>query len=153
MFAMSLKLDFFSLANACASPKITGPCECVEGDKYAKLIPLLESIHNVDWPFQFFHTESRCRINYKLEGINRLYLDVYVLPLANTNLESKKFMCVVDLHYVSSSQHTLECITKEAKIQDLTVLMIQTNHVLVIELVVRALIHVAFDFKSTFGKC
>ena len=37
----------------------------------AKLIPLLEGIHIVDWPFQFFGMESRCKINCKLKGLNR----------------------------------------------------------------------------------
>ena len=40
-----------------------------------KLRQLLEGIHIVDWPFQSFDIESRCKINHKLEGLNRLSLD------------------------------------------------------------------------------
>lgn len=60
----------FSLANAYASPKLIGFNECVEGDTYAKAIPLLEGIHIVDWPFQFFNIKSRCWIDSELEGFN-----------------------------------------------------------------------------------
>jgi hypothetical protein len=67
----------------------------------AKLTPLLEGIHIVDWPFQLFDVESRCMINYKLEGLNKISLDVYAFPLAKPNLESGKCMRVVDLDFVS----------------------------------------------------
>ena len=82
--------------------------------------PLLESVRIVTWPFHFFDIESRCKINYNLEGVNRVILDVYVMPLVDPNLESKKCMCVVDLDFVYGSQQTLKCIAEEAKIQDVT---------------------------------
>jgi hypothetical protein len=70
-FAMSFKLKLISLGSSNAIPQVIGPCECVEGDTHAKHIPLLEGIHIVHWPFQFFDVESKCRIDYKLEGLNR----------------------------------------------------------------------------------
>lgn len=73
---MSLKLKLFSLANSNANPKLIGPFECAEGDTYAKL----EGIHIEDWPFQFFDVESRCKINCKLQGFNRVASYVYVVP-------------------------------------------------------------------------
>ena len=63
------------------SPTLIGPCECVEGDKYAKLRPPIDDIHIIDWAFQFFDVENRCNINCSLEGFNRVSSDVYVLPL------------------------------------------------------------------------
>ena len=87
---------------------------------YAKLIPLLEGIHVVNWAFQTFDMESTCKINYKFEGPNRLFLDVNVLPLGNFNLEFKKCMHEVDLDFASNSQQTRECIIKETQIQDWT---------------------------------
>jgi hypothetical protein len=53
MFAMSLKLKLFSLDDAYASSKLIGFCKCAEGDTYTKLMPLLEGIHVVDFPFQY----------------------------------------------------------------------------------------------------
>ena len=76
MFAMSVKLELFSLTNAYASVELVGPCKCVEVDTYAKLRPLLEGIRIVDWLFQFFDIESGCKINCKLEGLNIVFLDV-----------------------------------------------------------------------------
>ena len=61
-----------------------------------------------------------CRIDYKLEGLNRFSSDVYVLALAKPNLESKKHIHVVDLDVVYDSQQSLECLAKEAEIQELT---------------------------------
>ena len=54
------------------------PCECVEDKTYAKLSPLIEDIHIVDWPFHLFDGESRYKFYYKLEGLNRVSLDVHV---------------------------------------------------------------------------
>ena len=113
---MSLRLKLFSLVDAYVCPEHIRYRECVEGDTYAKLIPLLEGIHIVDWPFQFFDIDCRCMINYKLVGLNRVFSNVEVLPLAHPNLESKKPMCVVDLYFVYDSQQTLYCIVERAGI-------------------------------------
>ena len=59
-------------------------------------------------------------IKCKLEGLNTISLYVYVQPLAEHNLDSRKRMCVVDLDFVFDSQQTLECLAKEAKFQDLS---------------------------------
>jgi hypothetical protein len=45
---------------------------------------------------------------------------VYVMPLVEPNLESKKRMRVVDLNFIFDSQETLICLVEEVKIQDLT---------------------------------
>ena len=97
---MSFKLKLLPFANSNANPKHTGPCKCVEGNTYAKLRPLLEGVHIVDWHFQFFNVGNRCRINYKLEGLNKVSLDVYVLSLVEPNLESRKCMRVLDINFV-----------------------------------------------------
>ena len=67
---------------------------------YAKLIPLLEGIHVVNWAFQTFDMESTCKINYKFEGPNRLFLDVNVLSLGNFNLEFKKWASISQSHII-----------------------------------------------------
>ena len=94
-----------------------GSCKCVEGNTLAKLKPLLEDIHIVGWTFDL---ESRCKIVCKLEGFNRVFPDVYVVPQANPNLQTRKHMCVVDLDSNNVSQPTLECIVEEVEIQELT---------------------------------
>ena len=96
---MSLKLKLFSILDSNTSPTLIGPCERIEGNTYAKLIPLLDDIHIVDWPFQFFDVESTCKIKCKLEGLNKVSLNLYVMPLSKVNLESKKHMCVIDLDF------------------------------------------------------
>ena len=104
------------------------------------------------WAFHFFDVESRCVINCKLEGLNRVSWDVDVLPPAEPNLESKKCMHVVDLYFVSDSQQTLEWLAKEAKIQGLTALD-DSNQPLPPPIDSRvsggSIDHVAFDIKST----
>ena len=115
---MSLKLKLFSPADAYASLKHIGSCECVEDDTYAKLIPLLEGIHVVDQLFHFFDIKIRCRNNCELEG-HRVFLEAYVLPQVDPNLEPRKCMRVIDLDLVFDVQQTLECIVEEVEIQDL----------------------------------
>jgi hypothetical protein len=56
------------------------------------LRPILEVIHIVYWLFELFDVESRCNIHCKLEGLNKVSLDVHVMLLAKSNLESKKHM-------------------------------------------------------------
>ena len=78
--------------------------------------------------------ESRCKIKCKLEGPIRISLDALVDP----NLESKKRMHVII--YVTPTNS--RCIAEQTEIQDLTLLMtltIHCLHLLVLELVVRAL--------------
>ena len=96
---MSLKLKLFSLANSNVSPNFIGPFECIKAI-HAKLRPLLEGNHIVNWPFQVFDIESRRKIKCKLKGFNRVSSDVYVMPLVEPNLESTKRMCVVDLNFI-----------------------------------------------------
>jgi hypothetical protein len=65
----------FSLVDSNASPNFNAPFECVEGNTYVR--PLLEGIYIVDWRFQFFDVENRCRINCKLGRLNRVSSNVY----------------------------------------------------------------------------
>ena len=117
---MSSKVKLFSLANSNASLELIGPCKCVEGDTYAKVRSLIGGIHIVDWSFQFFDVESRCKINCKFEGLNKVPSGVYVSQLTKSNLDFGKCMLVVDLNFECDSQRTLEYIVDEAEIQDLT---------------------------------
>jgi hypothetical protein len=91
-------------------------------------------------------------INYKLEGLNKISLDVYVLPLVEPNFASRKCMHVVDLDYVSDSQRTLEYLVEEVEIQVLT-LLDDSDQLLPPPLGSRvsgeSIDHVAFDLKST----
>jgi hypothetical protein len=83
-----------------------------------------------------------------LRGSKKVFSDVYVLPLANPNLESKNHMHVVDLDFVFDSQQTLKCIEEEAKIQDLTPLYDFDQPLpplFVLVLVLSALTHMAYD--------
>ena len=92
------------------------------------------------------------RFNYKIEGLNTSFSDVYVLPLTNPNLESIKCMCVVNLYYVVGSQQTLECIAKEAEIQYLSPLDDFDQSLLpydVSRVSGEGIVHVASDMKST----
>ena len=100
MFAMSVKLELFSLTNAYASVELVGPCKCVEVDTYAKLRPLLEGIHIVDWPFHSLILTVNVGLTASLRCSIEFFSVEYVPLQADSNLESKKCMCVVDLDFV-----------------------------------------------------
>ena len=55
---MSLNLNCSHLLNPMLVQNLLDLARNHEGDTYAKLIPLLEGIHIVDWPFQFFDIDS-----------------------------------------------------------------------------------------------
>ena len=70
-------------------------------DQYLRLFILYIGL------FELFDVGSRCKINCKLEGLNKVSSNVHVMPLAKSNLESKKHMCdSVDqkAHFVFDSQ-------------------------------------------------
>ena len=101
-------------------PSFIGPFECLENDTFAKLRPLLQGNHIVDWPFQFSDVENKRGIKCKLKELNRVFSVIYVMPLVEPDLESKKHMRVIDLDFIFNSQQTLKCLAEEVKIQDLT---------------------------------
>ena len=61
------------------NPEFIGPCKYELGDTYAAFRVLLEEIGIVGWPFQFWDSEIYCRINKKLERLNKVRPNIYVV--------------------------------------------------------------------------
>ena len=79
---MSTKIKLWTLESEDAAPELLGPLDYKEGDTYAVLRTTLEEADVVDWPFSFWDTQTRCRIKERLEKLNRVGLEVFLLPLS-----------------------------------------------------------------------
>jgi hypothetical protein len=62
-------------------PQYFSKVKVLEEETYASLRVRLEEKSTLEWPFQFWDNEDRCRIWQKMEGLNDVVSDVYVLPL------------------------------------------------------------------------
>jgi len=77
---MSTKIKLWTLESEDAAPELLGPLDYKEGDTYAALRTTLEEANVVDWPFSFWDTQTRCRIKERLEKLNRVGPEVFLLP-------------------------------------------------------------------------
>ena len=59
-------------------------------ETYASLRIRLEEKEALEWPFEFWDNEEHCRIRLKMEGLNDVLVDVYVLPLQCEDEEPSK---------------------------------------------------------------
>jgi hypothetical protein len=91
---MGFQISGFQISIGAPStdPKCIGPCKCELGDTYAAFHALLEEIGVVDWPFQFRDSEINYRINKKLERLNKVRPNVYVVPDSSASLSCTKRM-------------------------------------------------------------
>ena len=59
-------------------------------ETYASLRICLEEKQALEWPFEFWDNKEHCRIRLKMEGLNNVLADVYVLPLRCEDEEPSK---------------------------------------------------------------
>ena len=71
-------------------PEFYSKVKVVVDETYASLRACLEEKQALEWPFQFWDNEERCRIRQKIEGLNDVLADVYVLPLRCEDEEPSK---------------------------------------------------------------
>lgn len=78
---MSLcKVKLNSLEGESSNPVLISPLVCRENDSCRDLRAKLESAGCVEWPFEFWDVEEKCRIKRTFEGMNTVGERVYVIP-------------------------------------------------------------------------
>ena len=87
---MSFKVKLFSLEHEWSSPEKIGPIIAKEGESYANLRIRLEDADVVDWPFLFWDVEDKVKINMKLEKLNTILPEMYVIPMESEDVDVYK---------------------------------------------------------------
>jgi hypothetical protein len=75
-----VKLILWTMLNEDAYPQCLGSLDCTENDSYAALRVLLEEAEILDGGFDFWDPSLKCRIRKKLERLNKIGSDVFMIP-------------------------------------------------------------------------
>lgn len=79
--ALSLKTKLFTLVNDSALPELLCTFFFKVGDTYADLRVRLEECGCVDWSFDFWDLEEKCRIRKSFDAMNPVTDHVYVIRI------------------------------------------------------------------------
>jgi hypothetical protein len=76
---MAFAVRLHTLVDNTTDPEIVGSVDCEATDSYMQFRRLLEDISIVDWPFFFWYNANHCTINPKLERVNKVQIDVFLI--------------------------------------------------------------------------
>jgi hypothetical protein len=75
---MALRVKLYSLPDDLSDPKYVGPLPANNNDTYAQFREFLEKEGLLDWPFDFWVVENKCRLPSKFEKFNAIGTEVFV---------------------------------------------------------------------------
>jgi hypothetical protein len=87
---MPTKVALYTLQSEASAPELEGPMGCCEGDTCADLCVHLEAAGVLDWSFQFWDYDQKCRIKNKMERLNPIGNNVYVIRCSDVGSELGK---------------------------------------------------------------
>jgi hypothetical protein len=87
---MPTKVVLYTLQSEASAPELEGPMGCCEGDTCADLRVRLEAAGVLDWSFQFWDYDQNCRIKNKMERLNLIGNNVYVIRCSDVGSELGK---------------------------------------------------------------
>jgi hypothetical protein len=82
---MAFAVRLHILVDNTTDPKFVGSVVCEATDSYMQFRRLLEDISIVDWPFLFWDNVNHCTINPKLERVNKVRTNVFVIANKESN--------------------------------------------------------------------
>jgi hypothetical protein len=87
---MPTKVAFYTLQLKALALELEGPMGCCEGDTCVDLRVCLEVARVLDWSFQFWNYDQKCRIKNKMERLNPIGNNVYVIWCSDVGSELGK---------------------------------------------------------------
>jgi hypothetical protein len=87
---MPTKVVLYTLQSEASAPELEGPMGCCEGDTCTDLRVRLEAVGVLDWSFQFWDYDQKCRIKNKMEKLNPIGNNVYVIRCSDVGSELGK---------------------------------------------------------------
>jgi hypothetical protein len=77
---MAMKVKLYAITDEACGPEFIGLVSAVPDETYAKFREFLEKEGIIEWPFDFWETEEKCRLLPKLERFNAIESAVFVIP-------------------------------------------------------------------------
>jgi hypothetical protein len=87
---MPTKIALYTLQSEASALELEGPIGCCEGNTCANLRMRLEAAGVLDWSFQFWDYDQKCRIKNKMERLNPIGNNVYVIWCSDVGSELGK---------------------------------------------------------------
>jgi hypothetical protein len=87
---MPTKVALYTSQSEASAPELEGLMGCCEGDTCADLHVRLEAAGILDWSFQFWNYDQKCRIKNKMERLNPIRNNVYVIQCSDVGSELGK---------------------------------------------------------------
>jgi hypothetical protein len=87
---MPTKVALYTLQSEASALELEGPMDCCKGDTCADLHVRLEVVGVLDWSFQFWDYDQKCRIKNKMERLNPIGNNVYVIRCSDVGSELGK---------------------------------------------------------------
>jgi hypothetical protein len=87
---MPTKVALYTLQSEALVPELEGPMGCCEGDTCANLRVHSEATGVLDWSFQFWDYDQKCRIKNKMERLNPIGNNMYVIWCSDVDSELGK---------------------------------------------------------------
>lgn len=86
-------------------PQYYNKLEIFEEETYASLRVCLEEKLVLEWPFEFWDNDSKCRIWQKMESLNGVVGDVYVLLQESEVDGAPKWRLLVNGSHIANPSH------------------------------------------------
>ena len=99
---MPTKVKLYTLQSEASALELEGPMDCCKGDTCTNLRVHLEAARILDWLFQFWDYDQKCRIKNKIERLNPTENNVYVIWCSDVGSELGK------LTFEEAFGHTLD---------------------------------------------
>jgi hypothetical protein len=87
---MPTEVALYTLQSEASALELEGPMDCCEGDTCTNLRVRLEAAGVLDWSFQFWDYDQKCRIKNKMERLNPIGNNVYVIRCSDVGSELGK---------------------------------------------------------------
>lgn len=97
-------MKLWTLSGEGAAPELFGPLHVGDVESFAQLRGTLEAEQVLEFSFDFWDVEDCCRINARLERLNKIQGDVYVIQSAAENGGNVKRRKLGDGSYVVDSE-------------------------------------------------
>ena len=85
---MATQVKIWTMEGDFGIPKFYSKVKVFENETYASLRLRLEEKAALEWPFEFWDNEDRCRIRQKMEALNDVVGDIFVLPVRSKGEEA-----------------------------------------------------------------
>ena len=73
------KVKFFCLEDENSTAELNGRVSCQPNESYSDFRGRLELAKCVDWSFDFWDVDDRCRIKPRMEGVDTIGTSIYVI--------------------------------------------------------------------------